>query len=472
MKALLQRVYPYLPVTLQNAGISAYGYLYRRERFGPAFAPTLAEFEARDRWDPDRMRAHCDTALRAVLRRAFEAPYYRESWARAGIEERHLADVTVASLPRLPVLAKEEVRRNPFAFVPDRGDPIRKLLSYFSSGSSGTPIRALCTRRGQQRFAAAREARSYRWAGTSIFRPRAMIGGQPILPTAAARPPFHRYNLAERQVYFSAYHISPQSIDSYVAGFNRHRPESVTGYAFSQFLIARLMIERGLSFDFPLRAAITSSERLTDAMRETMRRAWQCQVYEEYGSVENCGLATECEAGSLHVSPDFGIVEIVDDDGLPVGPGVEGRLVCTGLLNDAQFLVRYDIGDTGTWSDRICACGRSHLPVLQQLTGRLEDVVIGPDGRELVRFHSLFINLPHVLQGQVVQESLDRLHVRVIADEGFGPAQVQEIQHRLTSRLGDVRVTVERTVELERTSRGKVKAVISHLPRGARSSTG
>lgn len=143
-----------------------------------------------------------------------------------------------------------------------------------------------------------------------------------------------------------------------------------------------------------------------------------------------------------------------------------------GLLNDAQFLVRYDIGDTGTWSDRICACGRSHLPVLQQLTGRLEDVVIGPDGRELVRFHSLFINLPHVLQDQVVQESLDRLHVRVIADEGFGPAQVQEIQHRLTSRLGDVRVTVERAVELERTSRGKVRAVISHLPRGARSSTG
>jgi phenylacetate-CoA ligase len=344
-------------------------------------------------------------------------------------------------------------------------------LSYSSSGSTGTPIRAICTKGGQQRFAAAREARSYRWAGTSILRPRAMLGGQPVVPEGHARPPYYRYNFAERQVYFSAYHISPETVADYVRGFNRYEPESITGYAFSQFLVARMMLEHGLRFTFGPKAAITSSEKLTPRMREVMRTAWGCAVFEEYGSVENCGLATECEAGGLHVSPDFGIVELLDADGHPVAPGVEGRVVCTGLLNDAQFLVRYDIGDTAIWSERPCQCGRDHLPVLQSITGRLEDVVVGPDGRELVRFHGIFIDLPYVLEGQVVQRAVDDFLVRLIAEDGFGAEQERMIRGRFEQRLGTVKVAVERVSELERSPRGKLRAVIS-LVRGNDSRNG
>ena len=471
MKTLLRRVYPYVPVPLQNAGISAYGYLYRRERFGAEFMPTLRAFEERDRWDLERMQRYTNTALRDVLQRAFDVPFYREHWSRARITRHHLDDISVDTLHRLPVLQKQSLRRDPMAFVPDRGRPVKGLLSYSSSGSTGTPIRAICTKGGQQRFAAAREARSYRWAGTSIRRPRAMLGGQPVVPEGHARPPYYRYNFAERQVYFSAYHISPETVADYVRGFNRYEPESITGYAFSQFLVARMMLEQNLRFTFGPKAAITSSEKLTPRMRQVMRTAWGCAVFEEYGSVENCGLATECEAGGLHVSPDFGIVEILDADGNCVAPGVEGRVVCTGLLNDAQFLVRYDIGDTAIWSERPCACGRDHLPVLKSVTGRIEDVVVGPDGRELVRFHGIFIDLPHVLEGQVVQRAVDDFLVRIIAEDGFGAEQERLIRDRFEQRLGAVQVAVERVTELERTPRGKLRAVIS-LVRGNDSRNG
>lgn len=463
MRALFKRVYPYFPVPVQNLGISAYGYVYKRERFGAEFGPTLTGFLERDRWPAERMRTYVDRTLRDVLRRASQAPYYQEHWPQAGVRQAHLDEITSETLSRLPILKKQALRTDPLSFVPDRGRSARGLLSYFSSGSTGTPIRAICTRAAQRRFAAAREGRSYRWAGTSILRPRAMIGGQPVVSTGRARPPYYRYNFAERQVYFSAYHISPETIANYVEGFNRYRPESVTGYAFSQFVVARLMLEHGLRLTFAPRAAVTSSERLTDRMRQVIAQAWNCKAYEEYGSVENCGLATECEEGGLHVSPDFGIVEIVDDAGNPVGPGVEGRVLCTGLLNDAQFLVRYEIGDTAMWSARTCACGRDHLPLLEAVTGRVEDVVVAPDGRELVRFHGIFIGLPHVLEGQVVQEALDQFCVRVITEDGFGGEQVREIQKRFDERLGPVSVRVERVAELERTARGKVRAVISLL---------
>ena len=154
-------------------------------------------------------------------------------------------------------------------------------------------------------------------------------------------------------------------------------------------------------------------------MRIVIQETWGCRVFEEYGSVENCGLATECEHGNLHVSPDFGIIEIVDREGMPVPPGVEGKILCTGLLNDAQFVVRYEIGDMGIWSPEKCPCRRDHLPVLKEVTGRLENVVIGRDGRAMVRFHGIFVGLPYVLEGQVVQEEVDRFIVRSCGRKGF-----------------------------------------------------
>ena len=139
-------------------------------------------------------------------------------------------------------------------------------------------------------------------------------------------------------------------------------------------------------------------------MKRVIRQAFGVRAFEEYGAVENCMLATECECGQLHVSPDFGVLELVDAAGVPVGPGSEGRVLCTSLVSEAQPLIRYEVGDVGVWSATKCACGQDQIPVLQEIMGRLEDVVVAPDGRELVRFHWVFMDLPHVLEGQVVQE--------------------------------------------------------------------
>lgn len=285
-----------------------------------------------------------------------------------------------------------------------------------------------------------------------------------IAPGAHSRPPYYRYNWAERQVYFSAYHIKPSTLGSYIEGFNRYRPGLLTGYAYSHYLLARLLNDRGRKLEYRPDALVLSSEALTPEMKETIRTAFGARAYEEYGAVEQCALATECEHGSLHVNPDFGIVELADERGFPVPPGVEGRLICTSLLNEAQPFIRYDIGDVGVWADSSCPCGRAALPVLKELRGRIEDSVILADGSELVRFHGIFINMPHVLAGQIIQEALDFIRVKVICSNGFGAEDEILIRHRLTTeRLGAVRVEIERAEDLDRTARGKIRAVISKV---------
>ncbi|MDX1984576.1 MAG: hypothetical protein SFV51_30170, partial [Bryobacteraceae bacterium] len=401
----LEAAYKYCPVWLQNMGISLYGILWRRERLGGRFGEFAAEFEARDRMDPAKFNGYVNAQLQSVLSAAFrEAPYYRKKWAATGLTGAKLEQMTARDLEQLPITPKADLRRDPDSFVLAHTASGGKVHRYLSSGSTGTPITAICTSEDHQRFIAAREVRSFRWAGSSIMDPRSMIGGRMVVPKGMANAPFHRYNWAERQVYFSAYHISPASVPSYVAAMNRYQPALFTGYANSHYLMARMMSEQGIRLGYEPKALVLSSEKLTVKMKEVIRMAFRARAFEEYGSVENCILATECEHGSLHVNPDFGILEIVDPEGNAVPPGVPGRVIATGLLNHTQPLIRYEIGDVAAWSAKKCACGRDHLPVIEEVIGRLEDVVIGPDRREMVRFHGIFVDLPHVLEGQVIQE--------------------------------------------------------------------
>jgi phenylacetate-CoA ligase len=297
-----------------------------------------------------------------------------------------------------------------------------------------------------------------------MLRRKATIGGRPVVPRADSAGPYHRFNVAERQCYLSAFHIAPRTVGAYVNALREWRPRVLTGYASSYFSLARMMLEQGLKLGYRPDALILCADKPTATMKALIREAFDARPYEEYGSVENAVLATECEAGALHVNSDFGIVEIVDDEGRPLGPGEEGRIVCTSLLNDVQPLVRYEIGDLGRWGSRPCPCGRWQLPVLEEVVGRIEDAVIGPDGREIVRICSLQ-DVPHVIASQLVQEQLDLIRVRVITERGFNEADARMIRDIIgTRRLGPVRIEVERVTELEKTPAGKVRRVIRRLP--------
>jgi phenylacetate-CoA ligase len=460
----LERVYPYAPAWMQSLGLSLYGVAYRHERLAGDFERYVSEFAMRDRWSTSWMRQHVEAEMRRVLIDAITyVPFYRDAWRNAGIRAEMFQTMKLEDLPKLPITPKEALRSAPGSFIAENIASRERLREYQSSGSSGTPVTCSFTAEAHRRFTAAKEARSFRWAGTSIRAPRSMIGGRLVVPTGRARPPFHRYNWAERQVYFSAFHIAPATASSYVAALNRYRPSVLTGYASAHYLLARMMLDQGLSLSYRPDALVLSSERLTAEMKEVLMRAFDTRAYEEYGAVENCVFASECQHGRLHVSTDFGIVEIVDEQGRLVPAGQQGRILCTGLLNPAQPLIRYEIGDLGSWATTPCPCGRNQLPVLGDVLGRLEDVITGPDGRQMVRFHWVFINLPSVIEGQIVQEASDRFRVKVVTTDAFGQAEIAVIRERFATHLGPVRVEVDRVSSIERTRRGKFRAVIKKI---------
>lgn len=465
MSALLERLYARSPTWLQTLGLNAYAIMWRHRRFGGGFARACQGYRDRERFTAEEWASYQTGHLRELLARAVETvPYYRELADSCGLNAAALSRFSLRDLARLPLLDKQTLRTDPDPFL-NRCIPRRLLHPYLTSGTTGTPVSIYYTTDMHRQWSAAYEARVRNWAGVTYRHRRAMIGGRQVVPKAVASPPYWRHNWAESQLYLSAFHISPSTAPHYAVALSAFRPHYLVGYASSHYFLARFFAEQRLRVP-PVQAVLTSSEKLTPEMRETIEMAYACRVYDAYSGVEACCLASECSHHRLHISPDIGIVEIVDAHGRPCKPGEAGEIVATGLLNTVQPLVRYRTGDWASLSMEPCPCGRA-MPVLTDLVGRLEDTVIGPDGRELVRFHGLYVGLPSIREGQVVQESLHSFTLRLVVDPCFGSADRATIRRRFEDRLGPVELTFALVDAIERTERGKFRAVISKVPRRA-----
>lgn len=465
MPSWIDAAYRHSPLFLQNLGIAVYGVGWRRRRLGGVFLRKTEEFAGRDRYTLAQWHEYQTRHLRQLLGYAFEqVPHYQRLWAGLGITGSDLEALELAHLVKLPMTEKETIRSHPSDFLA-RSVSRRRLHTMLTSGSTGTPLAVRLSSQTHQTWSAAYEVRCRRWAGVDHTMSRAMIGGRLVVPEATSKAPFWRYNPIERQLYLSAFHIAPANVPHYARALDQYRPDYLVGYASAHFFLARMIEEQGLTVHSP-KAVLTSSEKLTSDMRATLRRVYRCQVFDAYSGVEPCCLASECEHHRLHVSPDVGVLELVDEGGQPVPPGQPGEVVATGLLNFDQPLVRYRMGDLAEWSDEQCPCGR-RMPVLRELLGRLEDTVVGHDGREMVRLHGIFVGLTSVREGQVIQEELGHVRVRVVAPEGLLDRDRDLIQTRFRDRLGPVRVEIERVPHIERTARGKFRAVISRVPRHA-----
>ena len=460
---LADKLYRGLPVQAQNLMVSLYGVYWKRRRFGGAFKQELENFRTRNNWTAAEWGAYQQEALRHLLVYSFDrVPFYHEKYTKAGIKRSELEFWTIARMNELPCLEKEELRK--FGDTTLLAEGKEKGTFYSSSGSTGTPTKIFYSTQFHQAWSAAFEVRIREWAGVDRFTPRGMIGGRRVVKEGNAKGPFYRYNSSEKQTYFSAYHIGPRTVEDYLSGMIKGQVQYMTGYAMANYFLAQEIEKAGLTAP-KMKAVITSSEKLSQEMRDTFRRVYRCATYDSYSGVEACGLISETPDGILVNSPDVGILEVVDSAGQQVRAGESGEVISTGLLNFDQPLIRYRIGDRVTLGGANERPSDISMPVVAQIDGRVEDRVVGPDGRSMVRFHGIFVDQEGLVASQVVQESLCKIILRLVVDDSFQKEKSERVMiQRLHSQLGpELEVDFEYLEELPRTRSGKIKAVVSKI---------
>lgn len=451
----LLTIYHRLPAgRARSVAATLRGAYLARWRYGPETDRLVGEALERDSWDAARWRAWQERRLAELLHRAATAvPYYRAHWAaRRAAGDRASWEV----LANWPVLEKGTVRDHPEALLAD-GCRRRRMFREHTSGTTGTPLVLWWSRTAVRHWYALFEARARRWYGVDRHTRWAILGGQLVAPVAQRRPPYWVWNAAMHQLYLSAYHLSPASVPQYLGALASYRVRYLLGYTSALEALARATAGHPVP---RLTVAVTNAEPVLAHQREVIEQGLGCPVRETYGMAEGVAAASECDRHRLHLWPEAGVVEA-----LGASAGGAGELVATGLLNPDMPLIRYRVGDRATPdpSDERCACGRG-LPRLLSIEGRSDDVLYTRDGRPVGRLDPVFKAAGSIAEAQIVQETVDRIRVRLVPTTGFRAAHGQAIAAELRGRMGPIEVVLEEVAEIPRSANGKFRAVISQLP--------
>src|SRR5690606_17812194 len=118
-----------------------------------------------------------------------------------------------------------------------------------------------------------------------------------------------------------------------------------------------IAVERGLESP-NLKKIVLGGEKVPPGTRRKLRAlcaelgSGKVEVMATYGFTEAKMAWPECPGGGLsgapgyHLSPDLGIIEIVDPEtGNPVGAGEPGEIVFTPLASRGSVVIRYRTGD-------------------------------------------------------------------------------------------------------------------------------
>lgn len=448
-----------LPRPAKIAGFMVAGAARERMRYGRSLDRLVSEATARESWSRADLTSWQSIKLEQSLAGAhMSVPAYRRYWdeqARAGQQ------FEPSDLSQWPVLRRETVRADSGAFIADAGPRLTRFTDQ-TSGSTGSPLHVTSSFAVQREWYALVEARMRRWNGVSRTDRWAIFGGRLVAPVSQDEPPYWIWNPAMRQLYCSAYHISPRSAASYLDALRKHRITYLVGYPSALAALAECSLEQDLHAP-AMRTVIANAEPLHDTQRAVIERCFDSPVRNTYGMAEIVAAASECRSGTMHLWPEVGVVEVLDmDSDTPAVPGVPGRLVLTGLINPVMPLIRYDIGDVGFWIEKAdpCGCGRS-LPPAPQIEGRLDDAVVTASGRRVGRLDKIITPDLPVREAQIVQESLEHFVIRIVPSSGWTPKHATILANSLRSRIGEAQVEIILVDAIERSKNGKFRTVVS-----------
>lgn len=388
-----------------------------------------------DRLSADEMRRLQGEKLRRYLT-AHVVPFskhYRELFAKEGIDPHGIR--TVGDLAKIPFTSKRHLVDDPvtgsrtkdFVLVPDES-VLRKR--------PGTILRALRHGRTAVKTGFEHEYRPILLTSTTgrstepvpfLYTAHDLdllsITGRRMMEICQSDPALRHLNLfpfAPHLAFWLAHYAGlgygtfvlstgggkVMGTEGNVRFLDKIQPDALIGMPTFLYHLLSLAVERGLAVP-NLRKIVLGGEKVPPGTRNKLRAlcaelgAGKVDVMATYGFTEAKMAWPECPGRGMdtppgyHLSPDLGIVEIIDPEtGVVLGEGEPGEIVFTPLDSRGSVVLRYRTGDRisgGLFHGPCPACGRS-LPRLVGEISRVSDMKrlrLGKVKGTLVNFNEL-----------------------------------------------------------------------------------
>jgi len=428
-------------------------------------SPALPE-QLRTQWlSPEELAELQLSRLNALLQHAHaHCPFYTERLDAAGLRGGRVS--SLEALSDLPMLTKRDIQQHRDDIVAGNFDA-SKLRPDHTGGSTGDPLYFVNDIGPNYLHKVCREYRGSLTCGWDFGMRTARLWGATFEVGQKRKWTTRLYQWALNDRVLDCSRMTDEIIDQHIAAMARGRVQIVVAYSTIAYVFATRLLERGPAGVRP-KAVLVSAETLTDPQREVIEEGFGCGVFNRYGCREVGLVASECEAHcGMHVGTDQFVLEIVDDNGKPVGPGEMGHILLTDLFNYGMPFIRYAIRDMGVLSDQRCPCGRG-LPLLAAVLGRDSDIIKLPSGRRLVS-HPILFAFVRKLKGlanlQLVRRSETEFTMRILKGPDYQGHELDYIKEQLPQLFNhEAEFTYEFVDDVQRLPSGKYQFLVSELP--------
>ena len=425
-------------------------YSYWRELENSQYLPetTLLEFQ----WQ--RLRSHLGYVYE-------KNEFYRKRFKKAGI---HPDDINSRhDIMKLPILTKEEIRRNQGEMISSGFKP-ENLLKFKTGGSTGKALEIYITEEcSELRNACAR--RHDRWSGWEVGEPIGAIWGNPEIPKDFKSK--LRSSLLRPTIYLDTMSLDADSVREFSRQWAKAKPTLLFGHAHSIYILAAYVAELGIDSIKP-RGIITTSMMLLPHERKVIEKVFELKVFDRYGCEEVSLIGSECEEHvGMHMNIEHLFIEFVRDDGSWCANGEPGRIIVTDLMNKAMPMIRYQVEDVAAPSARKCSCGRG-LPLMEKVTGRVADFLVKRNGTRVAGvslIENTLTKIPGIQQLQIIQENIDLIVLNVVPGPTFDESSSSALCgyfRDLFLGLAEVKIVVVKDILPE--SSGKYRFSICKIP--------
>ena len=369
------------------------------------------------------------------------------------------------ALKEFPILDKETIQRDFDKFLPKT---INRIPHYEIStgGTSGNQLK-FYVEDNSQAIDLAFVHRVWSRIGYCPSDRKATFRG--VAFAKLKKDEFWQNNPIYNEIQFSPFHMTEKNLNAYFNKFIEYRPKYIHGYPSAIDTFAEYILRNNLRPILPnITAAFLVSEGFNSKQRERIETAFRTRVFSFYGHSERLILGGECEfSHEYHHFPDYGILEILSDDGSSCDKeGMRGELVGTGLLNRAMPLIRYRTGDYATRCEASCECGR-HWDRFTEVEGRWkQDMIIGHDSNRIsiaaLNMHGPLFD--RVVRYQYVQEAKGSCRLNLMVSPYFTNSEKEKIKKAYIDKTGMMVDWEVNTVDnIPLTERGKLKLLKTSL---------
>lgn len=411
-----------------------------------------------ERWTPQQLQAWQLAQLQATVRFAFERTEgYRELYSQAGVRPEDIR--SLADIKHLPFTTKQLLQENVEAF----SVALKRREYVTTGGSTGIPFGFYNTT-DQHQIENAFVHDGWRRRGWRAGQPTAILRGAHV----GNQQEFWQYDPYWRELKLSSYFLNASTLPAYIRTIQDHRARVLQAYPSALNMLCDLLKDAGFVGALTFDVILLASENIYDWQMEKVRRTFPAaRVAGFYGHCEKAIYAPWCEhRDTYHVSPLYGLTEILDgrDDDVPCG--AEGELVGTSFFNRATPFIRYRTMDRAVYAGPACdACGRPH-PVLERIAGRSHEVIVTSTGRFIsmtaLNMHDdIFDDLR---QFQFFQEVAGEVIFRCIPKSPLDAPAIDKIRAGIEAKLGhDMILGIAIVDEISRTKAGKYRFLDQRL---------